>query len=92
MPEIVRSDGVLGGEPRLAGHRISVLQVADMVLESEYDPEYVADQLEISLAAVHAALSYYYAHPAEMDSVRDRHRRLDEEISERAVTPDQLEQ
>lgn len=57
MPEIVTTENVLGGEPRLEGRRISVLQVADMVLDAGRSPEYVADQLGISLAAVHTALA-----------------------------------
>ena len=92
MPDIVRTEGVLGGEPRLAGHRISVLQVADMVLDAGNDPEHVADQLDISLAAVHAALSYFYDHPDEIAAVRDRHEELEAELAERSLSPDQVEQ
>jgi len=91
MTEIVRKDGILGGEPRLAGHRISVLQVADMVLEGEYSPEHVADQLGITLAEVHAALSYYYDNPEEMDTFRERHDTLEAKLAERAVSPDHAE-
>ena len=91
MPDIVRTEGVLGGEPRLAGHRISVLQVAEMVLEGDREPEYVADQLDISLAAVHSALAYYYDNQTEMANIRDRTEELDTEIAERALSPDQIE-
>jgi len=92
MTDIVRTDGVLGGEPRLDGHRISVLQVADMVLEADHEPEYVADQLGISLADVHSALAYYYEHPDEMDAIRERHNHLETKLAERAATPDHVEQ
>jgi uncharacterized protein (DUF433 family) len=92
MTDIVKTDGVLGGEPRLDGHRISVLQVTDMVLEAGHEPEYVADQLGISLADVHSALAYYYEHPDEMDAVRERHDRLEAKLEERAATPDHVEQ
>ncbi|PSP91817.1 hypothetical protein BRC78_03820 [Halobacteriales archaeon QH_8_68_33] len=92
MTDIVRTDGVLGGEPRLDGHRISVLQVADMVLEAGHQPEYVADQLDISLAEVHSALAYYYEYPGEMDEIRERHDRLESELAERTATPDHVEQ
>jgi uncharacterized protein (DUF433 family) len=88
MTDIVRTDGVLGGEPRLDGHRISVLQVADMVLEAGHEPEYVADQLGISLADVHSALAYYYEHPDEMDATRERHDHLETKLAERAVAPE----
>jgi uncharacterized protein (DUF433 family) len=89
MTDIVRTDGVLGGEPRLDGHRISVLQVADMVLEADHEPEYVADQLGISLADVHSALAYYYEHPGEMDAIRERHDHLETKLAKRTVVPEQ---
>lgn len=92
MAEIVHTEGVLGGEPRLEGHRISVLQVADMVLDAGYSPEHVADQLGISLAEVHTALAYYYEHPEEMETLRERHRELDGELREQSVAPDGVEQ
>jgi len=37
MP-IVATEDVLGGKPRLEGHRISVLQVAELVLDHGEDP------------------------------------------------------
>lgn len=88
MVDIVRTEGVLGGEPRLEGHRISVLQVADMVLDAGHPPEYVADQLSLTLAEVHAALSYYYENPDEMEALRARHAELEEQLADRASTPD----
>lgn len=92
MSEIVRTEGVLGGEPRLAGHRISVLQVADMVIKGDRSPEYVADQLDLSLADVHTALAYYYDNPEEMDAIRRRHRELDEELQAASSAPEPAEQ
>lgn len=88
MTDIVRTDGVLGGQPRLEGRRISVLQVVEMVLEADNSPEYVADQLGISLADVHAALSYYYDHPDEMEALRERQQVLEAELEERAASPE----
>ena len=92
MTEIVRTDDVLGGDPRLDGRRISVLQIIDLVLEADRSPEYVADQLDISLAEVHTALAYYYDHPDEIEAIRDRHDRLETSLAERAATPDHVEQ
>lgn len=85
MPEVVRTEGVLGGEPRIEGRRVSVLQVADVVLDGGDDPEYVADQLGVSLAGVHAALSYYDEHPDEVEAVRERHSELETKLAERAT-------
>ncbi|MFC5367925.1 DUF433 domain-containing protein [Salinirubrum litoreum] len=56
---IVRDDGVLGGEPRIDGTRIGVRHIVGRIVDGEQSPASVADNLEISLAAVHEALSYY---------------------------------
>lgn len=92
MTEIVSTDGVLGGDPRLDGRRISVLQIADMVIDADRSPASVADQLDVSLAEFHAALSYYDDNPEEIDAVRDRHDRLEATIADEAVSPDHVEQ
>lgn len=59
MP-VVKTPDVLGGEPRLDGHRISVLQVVDPVLAGN-DPAYVADQLDVTLAEVHVSRVFTHA-------------------------------
>jgi len=92
MVDIVSTEEILGGKPRLAGRRISVLQVAEMVLDDELAPEEVADQLGCTLAEVHAALSYYYEHPEEMEELRERRTAREEALDDRALTPDHLEQ
>lgn len=92
MAEIVRTEDVLGGEPRLAGRRISVLQIADMVLDGGHSPEYVADQLDVALAEVHTALAYYYEHTDEMDELRERHRELEDRLRSESNAPGVVEQ
>lgn len=72
MPEIVHTEGVLGGKARLDGRRVSVFQIGEMYTEAGNSPETIADQLGLSLAEVHAALAYYYEHPDEMETIRDR--------------------
>jgi uncharacterized protein (DUF433 family) len=86
MANIVSTEGVLGGEPRLDGRRISVVQVVDMYREGN-SAAYVADQLDITLAEVHAALAYYYEHPGEMRGVRERHRELEATLESESVSP-----
>jgi uncharacterized protein (DUF433 family) len=87
MSEIVETDGVLDGDPRIAGRRISVLQVADMVVGGAHTPEYVADQLDLSLADVHEALAYYYRHPDEMDAIRAKDEALKADLEELSNAP-----
>lgn len=84
MP-IVKTDDVLGGDPRIEGRRVSVLQIADLVL-GDHAPEDVADQLDLSLADVHEAMAYYYTHPDEMRALR-RDEDLEAELRERSDAP-----
>ncbi|MDL5362665.1 DUF433 domain-containing protein [Halalkalicoccus sp. NIPERK01] len=88
MTEIVRTEGVLGGKARLDGRRISVFQIGEMIVDSDYSPEYIADQLDISLAEVHTALAYYYDHPEEMDAIRQRRRETVERLKTQSKAPD----
>lgn len=76
---ITRNDGILGGEPRIAGTRIGVRHVAARVIDGGRSPAYVADQLDVSMAEVYEALSYYYEHVDEMRRLE----RENEEASER---------
>jgi len=59
--------GVLGGKPRIAGHRIAVAQIAQMYLKMGESIEDIARDYNLSPASVHAAMVYYYDHRAEID-------------------------
>jgi uncharacterized protein (DUF433 family) len=65
---IETTPGVCGGKPRIAGHRITVQNIAiwheRMGLSAD---EIVADHPGISLADVYAALTYYWANREEID-------------------------
>ena len=87
MEGIVSTDAVMGGEPRLAGRRVSVRQIAELAIDAGNAPAEVADQLGISLAEVHLALAYHYANPEEMQAVRERHRERLREAREDAIEP-----
>jgi len=63
---ITRDEEVLSGEPRIEGTRIGVRHVSARVIEGGQTPAHVADQLDIRIASVYEALSYYYAHIDEM--------------------------
>lgn len=87
MDGIVTTADVMGGEPRLEGRRVSVRQVAELVIDGGNAPADVADQLNLSLAEVHLALAYHYAHPEEMRAVREAHDERMQEARERAIEP-----
>ena len=79
---IVATDDTMGGEPRVEGHRISVLQVAIPVIEGA-EPEFVADQLGITLGEVHEALAYFYNHPEEMEALQQEYDEVEAELADR---------
>lgn len=70
MADIVHTPGVMGGQPRLDGHRISVLQIAERVHEQGMDPETITAEFDIELADIHRALTYYYDNIDEMTQWR----------------------
>jgi uncharacterized protein (DUF433 family) len=59
--------GVMGGKPHIAGHRISVENVVIWHNDMGYSVEKIAEEYDLSLADVHAALAYYYDHKEEID-------------------------
>ncbi|WP_435076416.1 DUF433 domain-containing protein [Halococcus sp. AFM35] len=88
---IVR-DGVMSGEPHIAGHRISVRQVANWVEGGDLSAKTVADRYNLDIADVYRALTYYHEHPAEMAEVRRRRAEQEARARKRAaVTPEDFE-
>jgi uncharacterized protein (DUF433 family) len=87
MVDIVRTEEVLGGKPRLEGRRIGVLRITDLVLDAGLPPEEVADQLGTSLAEVHTALAYYYEHADEMRTLRREREDVEGRLRETALSP-----
>jgi uncharacterized protein (DUF433 family) len=59
--------GVRGGKPRIAGTRITVSDIAIMHLQLAQSLPEIATDYHLSLAAVYAAMAYYYDHRAEID-------------------------
>ena len=64
---IVSTPDVCFGKPRIDGHRIRVQDVEVQRTYHELTPEQIAEEYELTLGQVHAALSYYYDHRAEID-------------------------
>ena len=90
MTEIVTTEGVMGGQPHLNGHRISVLQVAEWVHEEGMEPETVAQEFDLDLADVYRALTYYYDHIDEMATWREQRNERLQESREEQPSPDSV--
>ena len=67
-PHIERRTEVRGGVPVIAGTGIRVVDVAVRYEVMRMSPEEIMVGLpHLTLPQIHAALSYYYAHKAELD-------------------------
>lgn len=89
MPRIIRTEDVLGGDPRIEGHRIGVYHVYRRYVEGSDTPEEIATSYDISVAEVHAALAYAFSNPDEMRAIEARKEDLSEEDAPNRVTPDE---
>jgi uncharacterized protein (DUF433 family) len=74
-------------EPHIADSRVSVWFVHQRVEEAGLAPETVAEQHDLDIADVYAALAYYHNNPETMGTIeRERAAALDE--AERRTTID----
>lgn len=75
---IVRTPGVVGGEPRIAGRRIRVRDIVAARDLGGLTPEEIAANVypELSLAEVYSALAYYEDHHAEIEQAAQRESRF----------------
>lgn len=82
--------GVSGGKPRITGHRITVQDVAIWHERLGKSADEIATEYGLTLAEVHAALSYYFDHRVEIDrSIAEGEAFAD---SLRKQTPSKLQQ
>ena len=87
---IEATPGVCGGKPRIAGHRITVHNVALWRDRAGMTPEEIASEYGLSLADVYAALTYYYDHQEQIDREIEEGEARAEAMRER--TPSVLEE
>jgi uncharacterized protein (DUF433 family) len=59
--------GIRGGKPCIIGTRIAVSDVVLMHLRLGQSLEQIAGHYDVPLAALHATMTYYYDHRAEID-------------------------
>lgn len=64
---IRRSPSLHGGVPHIAGKGVTVRRIAFLAKQG-LNAEEIGEEIDhLSLAEIHAALSYYYANPDEID-------------------------
>lgn len=82
---IVRTPGILAGEPRIDGHRIRVRDIVAARDGGGFSPEEIAASVYpgIKIAQIYAALAYYEDHRDEIDSAVKREELLADEFRKR---------
>lgn len=64
---IIQTTGIMGGKPRIDGHRISVQNVVIWHEKMGYSIEEIAAMTKLTLAQLHSALAYYFDHQDEIE-------------------------
>lgn len=64
---IIATPGVVGGKPRIAGRRIAVRNIVIWHERLGKSADEIADEYDLSLSDIYAALAYYFDHRAEID-------------------------
>lgn len=83
--------GVRGGKPHIAGHRVTVQNVAIWHERMGQEPDEIATMYELTLGEVYAALAYYHDNRAEIDDaiawdesfVAELHRQMPTKLAEK---------
>jgi len=90
VERVTKTPAVCGGRACIAGHRVRVLDVVILHEQNGWSPdEIVSGVPSITLADVHAALSYCYDHREEIQEEIRAERALAEEV--RRDTPSALQ-
>jgi uncharacterized protein (DUF433 family) len=65
---IVRTPEVCGGRPRIAGHRLTVHNIAIDFNVGMAPVDILQERPQLSFAKIYAALAYYYANKETIDA------------------------
>lgn len=77
--DVVRTEDVKGGVPRIEGTRVTVTRIQALVEGAGEAPDAVARRLDVPLSAVYRALAYYHENEELFERLRREEReRLDE--------------
>jgi len=84
---IITTPEVRSGKPCIAGRRITVSDVVIWHEQMGMPPGQLADDYDLTLAQVYAALSYYHAHQDEISSEIEESLRFAESLQNMASSP-----
>jgi len=82
-PNIVRIDGVQGGEPMIRNKFVTVTTIVALIQYGQTPEQIVGDyDGRLTLADVHGALSYYYSNQVEIEGYLTAHRAALEQVGQ----------
>ncbi|MEM7800452.1 MAG: DUF433 domain-containing protein [Chloroflexota bacterium] len=64
---IEKTQGVVGGKPRIAGRRIAVQNIVIWHEWLGLSADEIANEYDLTLVEIYAALAYYYNNPQAID-------------------------
>ena len=79
---IYRNPKIRGGRPCIVGTSLRVIDVAMAMTFAERRPDQLAEDYDLSMSQVHAALAYYYCNKDEIDADIKEHNRRSEELAQ----------
>ncbi len=82
--------GIAGGKPRIAGHRITVQNIAIWHERMGKGADEIATEYDVTLADVYAALAYYFDHRSEIDRTIEESAAFAEALRQRSSSKLQL--
>lgn len=89
--QIISTPDILGGKPHIEGRRISVQHVVVLHEHAGRSTHEIASELNLSLAEMDAALSYYHANREEIEAaIRLDDQRIKESIGVVHIKADDL--
>jgi excisionase family DNA binding protein len=77
---IVKTPGVLGGEPRIDGKRVSVSMLIELYLNQDTPVDEIVSAFPVTPSEVFSALAYYYDHQAEIDDILARQQHTEDRM------------
>ena len=80
---IYRNPSIRGGRPCIVGTSLRVIDIVMAMTFAERAPDQLAQDYDLSMAEVHAALAYYYCNKDEIDEDIREHIRRSEELAKK---------
>jgi uncharacterized protein (DUF433 family) len=79
--------GIRGGKPHIKGTRMTVADIVLLHLRLGQSLEEVAGKYDLPLAAIHAAMAYYYDHRMDIDRSLEDDRAFAEAFRRNNISP-----